>query len=310
MEESDYLQISQQVGSIPPFVATNLQRMLERHLGNGGLYYRIFSRCKSGQSTANKIKQKGYSKNAKQMQDLIGIRVALYFQDDVDICVSLTEEVFGKAVEIVHDPVEEDAFHPVRLNIIYRMPEETIHDIDPTIWRYPIDQTFEIQLRTVFSEGWHEIEHDLRYKSKQDWEGYVELSRNLNGIFAVLETCDWSILKILDQLSYEKYKKQDWAAMLRIHFRIRVDSVVLDPEIESLLNEDQELAKKVFRAERAELIRFLSSPKTIPIPKNLNNIVYIVNALVIKNDLLLEKTPDLLKKQVEAYWGTGGPARC
>ena len=25
-----------------------------------------------------------------------------------------------------------------------------------------IDNTYEIQLRTVLSEGWHEVEHDLR----------------------------------------------------------------------------------------------------------------------------------------------------
>ncbi|MBK7959276.1 MAG: hypothetical protein IPK03_14995 [Bacteroidetes bacterium] len=28
-----------------------------------------------------------------------------------------------------------------------------------------VDSTFEVQLRTILSEGWHEIDHDLRYKS-------------------------------------------------------------------------------------------------------------------------------------------------
>ena len=45
-----------------------------------------------------------------------------------------------------------------------------------------IEPTFKIQIRTVFSEGWHEVEHDLRYKCKDDWEGCELYSHTLNGI--------------------------------------------------------------------------------------------------------------------------------
>lgn len=35
-----------------------------------------------------------------------------------------------------------------------------------------IDDTFEIQIKTMFFEGWHEIEHDMRYKGEELWKNY------------------------------------------------------------------------------------------------------------------------------------------
>lgn len=298
--EIDYFQVEKLIDAISPAVVSELQRILSKYLDKSGLYYRIFSRLKSGQSAVKKIKEKGYPDSGRLMQDLVGIRATLYFQDDVDICISIIRQNF-EVSEIVQDPVEIDTFRPVRLNIVCKMPDTAIRMIDSTVWELPIDKTFEIQLRTVFSEGWHEIEHDLRYKSQKDWDGFTDLSRSFNGIFAVLETCDWSILKILDELSYEKYKRHDWLAMIKNHYRIRIEQSELDSEVTYLLDHDLELAKKVFRANRAELLLFLSSNKTSPFPKNLNNIIYIINALSINNADLLEITPDILKKQVENY---------
>ncbi|WP_202796549.1 hypothetical protein, partial [Thermophagus xiamenensis] len=59
-----------------------------------------------------------------------------------------------------------------------------------------IDNTFEVQLRTILSEGWHEVDHSLRYKCKDDWKDYPDQERLLNGIYAALETND-STLKSL-----------------------------------------------------------------------------------------------------------------
>ena len=56
---------------------------IEMYLQKAGLYFRIFGRIKSPASIAEKIKRKGYCKTGGHMQDLIGIRIALYFSDDV-----------------------------------------------------------------------------------------------------------------------------------------------------------------------------------------------------------------------------------
>lgn len=44
------------------------------------------------------------------------------------------------------------------------------------------DATYEIQFRTTLSEGWHEIDHALRYKCKTDWDKHEDEERAFNGI--------------------------------------------------------------------------------------------------------------------------------
>ena len=153
----------------------------------------------------------------------------------------------------------------------------------------------------IFSEGWHEVDHDLRYKNKQDWDGFADLSRSFNGILAVLETCDWGILKIVDNLSYQKYKERDWESMLRSHFRLHLDNCKLDSKIKNLLDTNASLAKRLFRTNRRDLLLFLSNKSVQRFPKNINNIVYITNALTIQDERLMEITPEILRKQVENY---------
>ena len=167
---------------------------LEMYLQKAGLYFRIFGRINSSASIAEKIKRKGYCKSGNHMQDLIGIRIALYFSDDVSLCQKIIEKYYT-VDNISKTDIEPDKFSPERLNLVCHMPDDVADQFDSFLWdEYPIDRTFEIQIRTIFSEGWHEVEHDIRYKSLADWKEHPELSRNLNGVFATLETCDWAIL--------------------------------------------------------------------------------------------------------------------
>lgn len=167
---------------------------LEMYLQKAGLYFRIFGRINSSASIAEKIKRKGYCKSGNHMQDLIGIRIALYFSDDVSLCQKIIEKYYT-VDNISKTDIEPDKFSPERLNLVCHMPDDVADQFDSFPWdKYPIDRTFEIRIRTIFSEGWHEVEHDIRYKSLADWKEHPELSRNLNGVFATLETCDWAIL--------------------------------------------------------------------------------------------------------------------
>lgn len=298
--ELDLKTLQELVDALPQALANDLQQDLSKYFDRCGLYYRIFSRCKSGESASRKIEFKGYPENGKKMQDLIGVRAALYFRDDVDMCVQMINNLYD-VVETVQDREASDTFRPVRLNMVCKLPDKIVDEIDSRIWDFPIDPTFEIQVRTMFSEGWHEVEHDLRYKNKKDWLPHEELDRTLNGIFATLETCDWVILQILEQLSYQKYKAHDWEAMLRSHFRLRVGNSELRPEMMELFTKNQEIAKGIYRADRRELLLYRSHKDTYPLPVNLNNIVYLINALFIKDEDILRITPDVLRRQIAVY---------
>lgn len=186
-------------------------------------------------------------------------------------------------IEMVRDEEKSDTFSPMRLNMVCQMPENVSASLSSGLWEFPIDKTFEIQVRTIFSEGWHEVEHDLRYKNKSDWADHMDLSGNLNGILATLETCDWAIINVLDHLAYQKYKKRDWDSMMRNHLRMHLENTPISPAIIDIFNEDNEFAKNFFRVDRKLILLELSSPKMFLLPKRIDNIIYFANELMIKN---------------------------
>jgi hypothetical protein len=63
-----------------------------------------------------------------------------------------------------------------------------------------------------------------------DWEGNEVESRKLNGIYATLETSEWTMIKIFDELAYKHYKK-NWNSMLRQKFRLRLTAQELYPGV-------------------------------------------------------------------------------
>lgn len=285
---------------VPDSVTLTLEREIENLLNRCGIYYRVFSRKKSSFSAINKISSHNYSiSTGKKMQDLVGVRITLYFTDDVQICRSIIEDAFT-IDNISETHLTEKVFSPERLNLVCKMPDNILAFIDPDIWKqYPIDQTFEVQIRTVFSEGWHEIEHDVRYKSITAWEQYQDLSRNLNGIFATLETCDWAILQLLDNIAYKEYKNQNWASMLKNKFRLRLIDSCLDENIENVFSSNPEIAKAYYRVDRTNLINFLACENKRHIPMKLNNLVYIINLKWVHSEEIDCYIPDAFRGLLE-----------
>lgn len=258
-----------------------------------GLYYRIFSRVKSPESIADKLfrGQYGSDANPKKLQDLIGLRVVLYYYDDLSICRDIMESTFQIVDAWSKNHFQADEFKATKINGVFRFPVEYFKLYTRELWEFPIDTTFEIQFRTVFFEGWHEIEHDMRYKSllsdEQFWEGSEELSRILNCILANLELCDWSLVQLFEQLSYNHYKNMNWELMLKSHFRIKMDdSEHLDPRILSLFDRDKEIAKQFFKCSRKRLIRELLKLDKPLVTYNL--IVKVLNEHTVKNPELTE----------------------
>ena len=168
---------------IPPAVENELRREVEEIVSRTGIYARIFSRIKTVSSIKHKFSIKEYNEQ-KKMQDLFGIRMVLYFKDDIDVCRELIQRSFS-VVDISEDHDTATVFKPKRLNMVCELPPDIISLIDSkALEEHFIDTTFEIQLRTVFSEGWHEIEHDLRYKRKDEWNDDQIALRILNGIYS------------------------------------------------------------------------------------------------------------------------------
>lgn len=265
---------------VPAIVEQDLKRIISDRLEQCGLYYRVFSRIKTASSMAHKFEMKDYGEENRKLQDLIGVRVNLYFDDDVDICKKIMENTFD-VIDWSTSEISDEEFKPTKLNGVCRLPEYLRSEISPETWEMYIDDTFEIQIKTMFFEGWHEIEHDMRYKGEELWKNYNGFSRYFNSILATLELCDKSMVTLFEDLGHSLYKSGRWSDMIKSHFRLKLGEGVLYPEVEQVLNEDVEqqvenLAKRIYKTSKQTLEdQLLRRSRKVPI--NVNTIIALLN---------------------------------
>ena len=265
---------------VPAIVEQDLKRIISDRLEQCGLYYRVFSRIKTASSMAHKFELKDYGAENKKLQDLVGVRINLYFDDDVEICQNIVENTFDVIGWSTSERSEEE-FKPTKLNGVCRLPEYLRSEISPETWEMYIDDTFEIQIKTMFFEGWHEIEHDMRYKGEEIWKNYSGFSRYFNSILATLELCDKSMVTLFEDLGHSLYKSGRWSDMIKSHFRLKLGEASLYPEVEQVLNEDldlqvENLAKRMYKTSRQTLVeQLLKRSRRVPI--NVNTIIALLN---------------------------------
>lgn len=293
MKEQTYEEMRKDIDSISPSVIKDLEKDLREYLDKCGLFYKVFSRIKKSNSVIEKLESPKHKNIAEYMlQDLVGIRIVLYFKKDIFLCEKIISQQFA-ILNISKDEEETDKFHPQRINYVCALPENIVDNFDSKIWEYPIDKSFEIQIRTIFSEGWHEIEHDFRYKCLKDWDGHPDLSRTLNGVLATLENCDWAIDSLLAQVAYRHYKNKEWIPMFKNVFQIRIADTNDMDDILNYLDSNIEVAKLFFRLNREEFLLWLSETKG-RIPLKLSTLVFLANYYFVKNSYLTQITPKAL----------------
>lgn len=275
--------------------AEEVRREVETLLNSLGILCRVFGRAKSPESIDTKLKKSPgkYQIGRKLIQDSVGIRVVVYFPEDIPIVDEILKLAYDCDLKasMVDTPIA-DVFSVTRHNLIFKLPERWMRDMASIKLSTPIDATFEVQLRTILSEGWHEIEHDLRYKRKADWVNSDDLSRHLNGVVATLETSEWSMRKIFDDLAYRHYTSKNWEAMFHSVLRMKT-STTLSDELFTIFSNNSDLAKEAFRIRRPSIFRALNrlAPK---IPLTLDNIIYLWNFCTPKNEDIFKHTPDIL----------------
>ena len=282
-------------------IAEEMRRDIDDMLSSVGILFRVFSRGKEPDSINKKLRAVAdkYHLGGKMIQDAIGIRVALYFPDDIPIVKSILESRFkieNDASTI--DRPENDQFKVTRYNLIFRLPSETEVNFKRIRGNDPLDSTFEVQLRSILSEGWHEVEHDLRYKAKDNWIGHDDLSRVLNGIFATLETSEWGMGRIFEELSYRHYRSHNWQGMLPSLLRMRLKGVITQTLVDAL-NSDMQAAKDLLKIDRAKLLRSLSKAKP-KLPVTPDNVIFFWNATGPRHQCLEMLTPEVVRDAADS----------
>ena len=104
----------------------SIVEQLESDLSRCGFMYHIFWRTKSEQSIKEKLgkKAEGYRRERKKMQDLLALRITLYFSDDVEILYqylraksNYVDETIDSDDDQTVDPVHVESRH-VHLRLI------------------------------------------------------------------------------------------------------------------------------------------------------------------------------------------------
>jgi putative GTP pyrophosphokinase len=281
-----------------------LVKTIERCISNLGIMHRIFHREKTNESLHKKIENNPdkYGDD-KKIQDLVGIRIALYFIDDIAVVREALEKRFSYVPSDSQiDEPSSEIFKAIRCNLIFRLPDS----FDFTISLNPqyiglVDNTFEIQIRTILSEGWHEIDHDLRYKCKDDWTGLDRENRAFNGVYATLETSEWTLLKLFEELAYTHYKASNAKAMINNKFRVRLKTSPLDEKVLKYIEDKQYIIKKIYRYSRTRMLQcFSARPHMMPL--NIANLVFVINLDTINDDVITSMMPDKFRN----WWDSAG----
>lgn len=300
---------------------------LTERLNRLGIMYRLFGRGKTADSINHKIQANpGKYNSGKKIQDGIGLRIVFYFLEDVrffsnwiktpaaafDKCIdeSDSEQELEKKLRAIKDKdlklQSHEVFQPQRLNYVFRMREKHSAEYRLSLeemrreFKNPgytdlIDDTYEVQFRSVLSEGWHEVEHDLRYKCREAWETHVAESRALNGIYAALETNERAMIQLFDHLAYSNYCEGDWQSMIRNHFRLRMDPYQpLSSSIVKMFDADTREAKNILKVQRHELQEAIAKVKG-KYRITMDNIVFLANRISRNpSSSILDIEPELL----------------
>lgn len=267
-------------------IDNELAREVSEYLRKAGIMHHITKRTKKIHSLNQKLRKADYHNGTKKIQDIIGIRIDVYYVEDIAICKKLFSDwdMIGDWETI---DIKDNTFNPLKNNAVFRIPEEYLKYIDSEIFDYPIDKTYEIQIRTMSFEGWHEIEHDLRYKlKKRDVDNNIwneefafEYSRRLNAVVATLELCDNEMESIFVGMAEKLFENKKWDEYIRFKLRLRFSGEQLLDSYAEMLNRDNELAEGLKKLEKEEFIdMYISSEYFEKAPQLTVNNVYCLIA--------------------------------
>lgn len=153
-------------------------------------YHVIESRTKEVQSFREKATRanKRYTKPLEEITDLCGLRLIVYYLDDVEAACRLIERKFSideNSSLDKGDLLKPNEFGYRSVHFIVSLP---ITRSGLAEWRSFAGLTAEIQVRTVLQHAWASISHTLDYK--REAEVPAPLRRKLSRLAGLLELSD------------------------------------------------------------------------------------------------------------------------
>jgi ppGpp synthetase/RelA/SpoT-type nucleotidyltranferase len=174
-----------------------LELLLSQLLDQASIpYVQIEGRTKDVPNFVSKLRRKEekYADPLAEVTDLTGLRVVLYYLDDVDRVGEIIEDQFevdrANSVDKA-DLLDPDRFGYLSVHHVVRL-EEPRRSLPE--WAPFGDISAEVQVRTVLQHAWGAISRKLAYASVR--EAPRDLQRSLNRLSALLELGDDQFLNI------------------------------------------------------------------------------------------------------------------
>ena len=161
----------------------------------------VSSRIKDFDSFYDKITRKDYGNPFEDNEDFCGIRIILYYLDDIEKVQKIIEDNFSiQETENKSDKLELNEFGYRSNHLIIKI--DNTWCVTPN-YKGLEDIKIEIQIRTSLMHTWAAIEHQLGYKANQELD--KKLKRKLYLISAKLEDADIQFQEIKHQAdNYQK----------------------------------------------------------------------------------------------------------
>lgn len=170
---------------------SRLKLLLESLLDSENInYHLIEARTKDPKSFEEKIRRKSvkYLDPLKEITDLSGLRIILYYQKDVDFVDEIIRDNFK-----IDEENTIDKRKTLKSNEFGYLSNHYVVKINSKRTNLPEWKQFklfcaEIQLRTVLQHSWAAISHELEYKNKNDVPDI--LKRKLYRLAGLFELAD------------------------------------------------------------------------------------------------------------------------
>lgn len=165
----DYSQIKSDFASIAPTlkeIASKIEKQLTEIFDGVEHIDKVSSRPKGEKSFLDKTlkKEKGilkYPTPIKEIQDLIGARVVVYYKTDVESVIATIKKWFHTVEKnkIVPDDVMKFGYEGLHFICFIPSTIYSDHKSNPLIPDF-----FELQIKTLYQHAWSQAEHGLGYK--------------------------------------------------------------------------------------------------------------------------------------------------
>lgn len=156
----NFLSVFEQKKDLYKDFGKSLKQILQKLLDTNNIKYQnITSRVKEKESLKNKIEAKLDIQELTDINDLVGCRIILYLERDIEIIRNLLQKEF----EIIKlkNKFSVDSYNAY--HIIIKLKDDRLNLIEYSKFK---NLKCEIQLTTVLFHAWSEMAHDMIYKDK------------------------------------------------------------------------------------------------------------------------------------------------